>query len=138
MYQLIRKITEKEKLINLLATMALYLPGSISLSLCRLLSILIKRMRRPLFVKTLQNMVHILHPYYKLRDIRTGCHFYFYNLVLTMVEILLLSRTHLANNGVLVLFGDFWRRDFPPSVMFQKTTRLPRGAAGLALDLGVR
>lgn len=52
-------------------------------------------------------------------------------------EMLRTIKSHLENNGILVLFGDFWRRHFPESTMFNKTTRTPRGTASLALDFSV-
>lgn len=176
--------------------------------------------------KTLHNMVQILHPYYRLKDIRNNCREYFENALLTLVEILFLSnrlenefnrvidlegrenidkalkagkgailfsshtgnffyyyyylsrnypslvvatamdedlhqlylifhrlgcngldydttnkkemlrkiKNHLNSNGILVLFGDFWRSQFPEAKMFNRITKAPRGAASLALD----
>jgi KDO2-lipid IV(A) lauroyltransferase len=52
-------------------------------------------------------------------------------------EMLRIIKEHLDNNGILVLFGDFWRSHFPESTMFNKITRSPRGTAGLALDFAV-
>lgn len=52
-------------------------------------------------------------------------------------ELLTKLKKHLAQNGVLLLMGDFWRQEFPPTMMFGRSTRLPRGAAALALDLKV-
>lgn len=52
-------------------------------------------------------------------------------------EMLKIIKKHLDSNGIIVLFGDFWRPDFPLSTMFGRPTRTPRGAASLALDLRV-
>lgn len=52
-------------------------------------------------------------------------------------EMLRIIKKHLDNNGILVLFGDFWRRQFPEAIMFNKNTRAPRGAASLALDFEI-
>jgi len=52
-------------------------------------------------------------------------------------EMLKQIKSHLAQNGVLLLYGDFWRKEFPQSVMFGKSTRLPSGTAALSLDLEV-
>lgn len=174
-------------------------------------------------------MVQILHPYYRLKEIRNHCREYFENALLTLIEILFLSnklnmevnrvidiegrenidnalksgkgailfsshtgnifyyyyylsrhfpslvvatamdedlhqlylifhrlgcngldydttnkkamlriiKNHLDNNGILVLFGDFWRNQFPESKMFNRITRTPRGAASLALDFEI-
>lgn len=49
-------------------------------------------------------------------------------------EMLKSIKQHLSNNGIVVLFGDFWRPDFPESLMFGRTTRTLRGTAGLALN----
>lgn len=43
-------------------------------------------------------------------------------------------RKHLENNGVVFLLGDFWRPQFPESVLFQRRTRSPGGTAILALE----
>lgn len=43
-------------------------------------------------------------------------------------------RRHLAQNGVVLLMGDFSRPSFPPGNLFGRTTPLPRGAAALALE----
>lgn len=53
------------------------------------------------------------------------------------LEMLRRLRAHLASNGVVVLLGDFYRSTFPESRLFGRPTRAPRGAASLALDLGV-
>lgn len=43
-------------------------------------------------------------------------------------------KNHLQLNGVLVLFGDFWRQEFPRVEMFGQSTRLPKGTASWAID----
>lgn len=43
-------------------------------------------------------------------------------------------KTHLANNGVVMLLGDFYRDHFPNTKWFGKTTKSPMGAAVLALE----
>ena len=43
-------------------------------------------------------------------------------------------RRHLEQNGVVLLMGDFWRRDFPSARLFGRLTQLPQGAATLALE----
>jgi len=43
-------------------------------------------------------------------------------------------RAHLKENGVVLLMGDFWRPNFPPSVFFGRRSRSPGGAAALALE----
>jgi KDO2-lipid IV(A) lauroyltransferase len=45
-------------------------------------------------------------------------------------------REHLKQNGVVFLLGDFYRPNFPEAILFQRKTRLPSGAASLALELG--
>lgn len=50
---------------------------------------------------------------------------------------LTLARTlgqHLRRNGVVVLFGDFWRPHFPLARFFSRWTRRPLGAAALAMS----
>lgn len=46
-------------------------------------------------------------------------------------------KNHLDNNGILILFGDFYRPDFSPSVFWGRSTRTPGGAARLALNLEI-
>jgi len=53
------------------------------------------------------------------------------------LKMLTTFKRHLAQNGVLLLMGDFWRQEFPPTTMFGRSTRLPRGTAALSLDLKV-
>jgi lauroyl/myristoyl acyltransferase len=43
-------------------------------------------------------------------------------------------RNHLEQNGVIFILGDFWRKQFPITELFGKSTRGPQGAAALALD----
>jgi lauroyl/myristoyl acyltransferase len=50
------------------------------------------------------------------------------------IALLKTLRRHLAQNGVVFLMGDFWRPEFPPAWLFGRSTRLPQGAATLALE----
>jgi len=52
-------------------------------------------------------------------------------------EMLRTLRRHLANNGVVLLLGDFWRPAFPHARMFGRDVRSPQGAAVFALEDGV-
>ncbi|MBA3470457.1 MAG: lysophospholipid acyltransferase family protein [Herpetosiphonaceae bacterium] len=52
-------------------------------------------------------------------------------------EMLRTLRRHLANNGVVLLLGDFWRPAFPRARMFGHDVRSPQGAAVFALEDGV-
>jgi lauroyl/myristoyl acyltransferase len=73
-----------------------------------------------------------LRPLYLLFQ-RMGCNGLDYDETppLALVKTL---RRHLAQNGVVLLMGDFWRPEFPPAQLFGRTTRLPQGAAKLALE----
>lgn len=50
------------------------------------------------------------------------------------LELLRTLRSHLKNNGVVLLMGDFWRPNFPPAEFFGRLTRSPGGTAALALE----
>lgn len=50
------------------------------------------------------------------------------------LELLRTLRTHLKENGVVLLLGDFWRPSFPPAVLLGQKSRSPGGTAALALE----
>lgn len=52
-------------------------------------------------------------------------------------EMVRTLRRHLAQNGVVLLLGDFWRSSFPAATLLDQVSRSPQGAAVFALDDGV-
>jgi lauroyl/myristoyl acyltransferase len=50
------------------------------------------------------------------------------------LELLRAMKNHLADGGVLFILGDFYRTTFPVTRFFDRETRLPAGAASLALE----
>jgi KDO2-lipid IV(A) lauroyltransferase len=50
------------------------------------------------------------------------------------LKMMKLIKSHLANNGVLFILGDFWRPQFPLTLLFGRSTRGPHGAAAIALE----
>lgn len=66
---------------------------------------------------------------------RLGCRGLDYDSV-PPLELMRKLRAHLQGGGVLFLLGDFYRPEFPSCTMFGRETRLPGGAAMLALETG--
>jgi KDO2-lipid IV(A) lauroyltransferase len=50
------------------------------------------------------------------------------------IQMIRTLKNHLKQNGVIFILGDFWRKQFPITALFGKSTRGPQGAAALALD----
>ncbi|SDI83960.1 lysophospholipid acyltransferase family protein [Paenibacillus naphthalenovorans] len=76
-----------------------------------------------------------LRPLY-LKFQRLGCRGLDYDNV-PPLQLIRRLRSHLKQNGVVFLMGDFYRRSFPPAFFFNRATRSPNGAAHLALEYGV-
>ncbi len=73
-----------------------------------------------------------LRPIY-LRFEQMGCKGLDYDIT-PPLQMMRKLRGHLQENGVVLLLGDFYRPNFPPSTLFGKPTRSPMGAAVLALE----
>lgn len=74
-----------------------------------------------------------LLPLYK-RFERMGCKGIDYDST-PPVKILRQLKSHLAKNGVVFLFGDFYRPNFPASEWFNRQTKSPMGTVALAIEM---
>lgn len=73
-----------------------------------------------------------LRPLYRLFE-RLGCRGLDYDSTAPL-ELMRRLRGHLAENGVVLLLGDFWRPTFPEAEFFGRMSRSPAGAAVLGLE----
>ncbi|MFC7442512.1 lysophospholipid acyltransferase family protein [Laceyella putida] len=73
-----------------------------------------------------------IRPFYLLFQ-RLGCDGLDYDETPPLLMMKKLT-SHLKDNGVVFLLGDFYRPQFPESVFFGKKTRTPGGAAVLSLE----